>query len=105
MDDFLTLAVAEGWSRTLGVTQQPHAPRAMLGTVELLKDRQLTNLVVAPVWSFIYDCSRECYGSQRSGPLPRFQWIDEEIDRILSYQQRGDLATLDELLEYLMRMH
>lgn len=105
MDDFLELAVVKQWSIALAVTQQSHALRAMLGTVKSLADRNLQHLIVAPVWPPLFDWTRKCYGSQGDGPYARMHWIDEEFDRIPRYQKKGDLATLDELFEYIAQIH
>lgn len=105
MDDFLELAAAKHWSMTLAVTQQPHALRAMLGAVKSLADRNLRHFTVVPVWPHLFDWNRECHGSQGVGPYPRLQWIDEEFDRIPRYQEKGDLATLDDLFKYLGHVH
>lgn len=105
MEDFLKLAVARQWSVVLAMTQQPHALRAMLGTVKSLADRNLLHIMVAPVWPNRFDWSRKSYGSQGVGPYPRMHWIDEEFGSILRYQAKGDLATLDELLAYLTLIH
>lgn len=105
MDDFLDLACECHWPMVMAVTQQPHALRAMLGTVKSLTDRGLLNkITVVPVWPALFDWNRKCYGSQGVGPYPRSCWIDEEFERIPRYQAKGDLATLDELHKYLMRI-
>ncbi|MEX1997541.1 MAG: hypothetical protein WEA04_02595 [Candidatus Andersenbacteria bacterium] len=105
MDDFIDLAIDSQWLMTVAVTQYPHALRAMLGTVKSLADRGTAELVVAPVWPHQFDWSRECYGSQGEGPYSRLQWIDQEFERIPRYQEKGDLATLDQLFRYLADIH
>jgi hypothetical protein len=105
-DDFLDLAVDSGWARVVAVTQQSHALRAMLGTVKALQERGLLQTMqVVPAWPLPIDWTRPCYGSQGTGPYPRLKWIDEEFERIPRYQQKGDLATLAELSQYLERIH
>lgn len=105
MDDFLELAVVRGWTTTVAITQQPYALRAMLGTVKTLIDLNLTDLVVVPAWAHWFDWNRECYGSQGDGPYPRVRWIDEEYERIPRYREKGDLASLEDLAQYLIRVH
>jgi hypothetical protein len=106
MDDCLDLALRKDWSAIIGVTQLSHAMRAMLGTVKSLANLQVLSVIrVLPVWPQRIDWTRLCFGSQGKGPHPRAAWIDEEFERIPRYQEKGDLATLDELFQYLMRIH
>lgn len=105
MDDFLELALAKKWSTIVAVTQQPYALRAMLGTVKSLADHSLKHLIIVPAWAHWLDWSRECHGSQGEGPYQRVRWIDEEYERIPRYQEKGDLASLDDLYQYLVQIH
>jgi hypothetical protein len=105
MDDFLNWFVENGGETAMAVTQQPHALRAMLGTVKSLSERNLSHCVIVPMWPYLFDWNRACYGSQGEGRYPRIQWIDEEFDRIPRYQKTGDLATLEQLFEYLSRLY
>ena len=105
MDDFIDLAIESSWSTTVAITQYHHALRAMLGTVKSLTVHSRLDLTIVPTWSQVFDWKRECYGSQGAGPYPRVRWIDEEYDRIPRYQEKGDLATLEELFTYLLKIH
>jgi hypothetical protein len=100
MDDFLNWAVSQKWRTVIAITQPAHALRAMLGTVRSLQALG-SQIRVYPWWSNRYDFTASSYGSQGEGPLPRSQWIDQEYDRIVRYQAKGDLASLEELHAYL----
>lgn len=102
MDDLLDLATREQWQSIVGVTLQAHALRAMLGTVQSLKQRGCARQIkVFPIWPTTVNLSQAVYGSQGSGPRRRIDWIDQEFERIPPYQAQGDLCTLAELRDYL----
>lgn len=100
MDDFLELATNIGWKKVVGITLHAHALRAMLGTVKSLKSQKM-HLKVFPDWPVMFDQRQPVYGSQGMGPFPRCNWDVEEFDRIGRYMAKGDLSTLEELLQYL----
>ena len=104
MDDMLDLAQANNWQTIIGVTHFTHALRAMLGTVKSLQNRGLMHYKVLPCWPTKFDLSQQSYGSQGQGPFSRAEWIDQEFERIPRYQEEGDLATLEELRDYLLTL-
>ncbi|MDP3997726.1 MAG: ElyC/SanA/YdcF family protein [Candidatus Andersenbacteria bacterium] len=105
MDDFLDLAMTKRWRTILAVTQVHNALRAMLGAVKSMANQHISRLMVVPMWPVAFDWGRECYGSQGEGPFPRTRWVDEEFDRIVRYQAKGDLASLTDLYAYLMWLY
>ena len=105
MEDFLAVARQSAMKRVIGVTQLPHALRAMLGTVKSLATQEMRDLQVIPLWPLRFNWQRETHGSQGEGPYPRLRWADEEWGRIPRYQRQDDLASFTELVEYLTSLH
>lgn len=108
MIDCINWATASGtdFSVIVGITQQTHALRAMLGTVRSLMQLGLERrLSVIPIWPMRIDMAQEVHGSQGAGPYTRAAWIDQEWDRIEKYYEKGDLCSLSELQSYLEWIH
>lgn len=98
-DDFVRLARERGWSEAL-ILMNPHETlRVMLGL--LVSFRLFGHAMHAtPVTPATTDWNRVVYGSQGALALPRAHHILEEARRVLAYQAKGDLASLDELDRY-----
>ena len=98
-ETFCQLAATEGWESAVIVTQPHQLLRAMLGMVKVMAE---TNY-----WMEIYTAAPRTTpwqevvrGSQGLESKPRLAHIKDELDRILTYQGTGDLASLAELFTY-----
>lgn len=99
---FLKLAVEKKW-RSAAILTQPHQMlRAFLGMVKSMATCNYWVRVYAVAPKFT-DWCKEVHGSQGAKAMLRFDHIEEEFKRIPLYQQKGDLATFEELFEYLKR--
>lgn len=79
----------------------PHqALRAMLGILKSFEKHGYPMQVV-PVCPPCVSWSKEVYGSQGALLLPRHQHIQQEWNNIPRLQDKGDLASLEELNTYL----
>ncbi|MFN7954688.1 MAG: hypothetical protein U0610_23390 [bacterium] len=98
-DDFVRLAKERRWTEAL-VLMNPHETlRVMLG---LLVSFRLFGhpMRATPVTPATTDWNRDVYGSQGELRMARAHHILEEVRRVLAYQAKGDLASLDELDHY-----
>lgn len=98
-DDFVRLARERGWRDAL-ILMNPHETlRVMLG---LLVSFRLFDhpMRATPVTPAATDWNRVVYGSQGALELPRAHHILEEARRVVGYQAKGDLASLDDLDRY-----
>lgn len=98
-DDFVRLAKERGWRDAL-ILMNPHETlRVMLGL--LVSFRLFAHPMRArPVTPAATDWNRAVYGSQGELRMARAHHILEEARRVLAYQRKGDLASLDELDRY-----
>lgn len=84
----------------IGVIAHPHQLlRIMLGTVNEL-NRLKIFLPVYSTYPAHTDWEEVVFGSQGRESKPRREHILDEMIRIPVYQQKGDLATFEELAEY-----
>lgn len=99
-EQFLALAQERGWQTGVVLAQPYQLVRIMLGFVRSMADHGYWMRVraVAPKTT---DWQREVYGSQNAVLMPRFEHIWEELRRIPIYQAKGDIATFEELFQYL----
>lgn len=99
---FLQTAVERKF-RTAVVLTQPHQIlRAMLGVVKVINEKNL-QINVWCVTPESTDWDKEVKGSQGMKRKPRREHILDEVERILKYQDQGDIASFDELFAYLER--
>lgn len=97
---FLKLAREKRWKRAILVSQPHQILRIFLGAVQTMKIQGYWMTLYASVPS-VTDWLKPVYGSQGQKLLPRHQHISEEEEKVIQYQGRGDIATLDDLLHYL----
>ena len=99
-DAFLKIARERRWKRVAVLTQPHHLPRVFLGMLKAMEELKYSMQVygVAPKSC---DWNKVVRGSQGAEELPRVQHLEQEFDKIQDYQEKGDLATLDEMFEYL----
>lgn len=106
---FLEVAVGRRWRSAVLLTQPYRAVRSLLGQLKSMADHdyKMKIYVVAPRSTNWW---KEVCGSQGIQLLPRFRHIEAEDERIFRYQCHGeyskdrrDLATFEELFEYLKR--
>ena len=99
-DDFLDLSQQLNWKSGVILTQPHQLLRAMLG---MLKAMQETNYfmdihTLAPKSTPWFD---EVSGSQGVESKLRVDHIKDEFERIAKYQQAGQLASFEDLFQYL----
>lgn len=97
---FLELSRQNSWRSGVILTQPHQLLRAMLGMVQAMgkEGYQMEVYTAAPPstpWQEIVK------GNQGVDLKPRVEYIADELERIYRYQASGELATLDELFEYL----
>ncbi len=50
-----------------------------------------------------WDAAKKVYGSQGTIQNRRFAILGDEFDRVIAYQQKGDIATFDEFFAYMKK--
>lgn len=101
---YLALAKENDVKSAALLTRPYHLLRAMLGMVRSMRDMDYP-MKVYPIFSEPTDWKARVFGPQGAEKLPQFQFIEGEIARIGAYQAKGDLATLHELIDYLLALH
>lgn len=99
-DAFLKKAAEDELHSAVVLTHPHQIVRAMLGIVATMH----TTGQKLDVWSMtpeFTDWNKKVRGSQGMELKPRLDHIQDEIDRIFKYQQKGDIASFDELFSYL----
>ncbi len=103
-DAFLRYSVEHNLHRALVLTNPHQITRAMLGLIKTIDDNSLPVDVYAVTPNpSKFDWQRRVKGSQGMERKKAFEHIQDEIDRIKLYQNKGDLATFDEALSYMVR--
>lgn len=97
---FLKIAREKGFKKVVILTQPHQIVRAMLGVVETIDNQDIDAWCLVPQST---DWQVRVKGSQGKERKPRAEHIQDEIDRILKYQDQGDLASFKELFAYLER--
>ncbi len=101
-DVFLEYCKEHQYQPAYVVTQPHQIVRTMLGFVRSMRDKNFWMNMYASVplgiawW-------QEAYGPQGEKKLTRFDHMWEELRRIPQYQAKGDLATFEELFDYLKK--
>lgn len=104
-EGFLRLAKAKGWNSAVAIANPHQILRAMLGLVYSMnphKEFEGYKMKILPVLPTITSWSAEVYGSQGRMLMPRHEHIHSEWERIERYTEKGDLASIQELHEYLI---
>lgn len=99
-DAFLEMAQKEGWRSAVSLTHPHQAVRAMLGLVRTINIQEL-NFDVYAVAPQTTNWGKRVKGSQGLERKSRFEHIEGEFERIIRYQEKGDLASFQELFAYL----
>ncbi len=99
---FLATSVERGFKTAVVLTQPHQIVRAMLGVVKTINQKGLPINVwcISPQST---DWNKRVKGSQGMERKPRVEHIQDEIERVLKYQAKGDIASFDELFAYLTR--
>lgn len=103
-DAFLRYSAEHNLNRVVVLTNPHQITRAMLGLIKTIDDKDLPIDVYAVTPNpSRFDWQRRVKGSQGLERKPRYMHIQDEIDRIKLYQDKGDLASFDEALSYMAR--
>jgi len=97
---FLKAAKTRGWRSAIIIAQPHQLLRIFLGALKIMEKENYLMVLYAVCPSQV-DWLKEVYGSQGQKFIPRYGHVTEEYKRIEKYQAKGDLATTDELLQYL----
>lgn len=104
-EDCLAVAQERQWHVVAAVVDPLHVLRAMLGVVRSLAHAKAEQIQIFPIMPHTFDWNRMCFGSQGEGPYSRITWLRHEFNRIPKYMAKGDLATPEELVRYLVQLH
>ena len=96
---FLELAIKKGWQSALDLNQPHGVARSMLGLIRSMQNMR-SDLAIWPIYPYALDWNKEVRGSQGSASEPRRGQVEAEVRRIIAYQDRGDLATLGDYMDY-----
>lgn len=97
---FLILAKERRWTTGAILTQPHQALRTMLGAIQAMEEvgYQIYLYTLTPGYTPWHEV---VMGNQGVAAKPRWQHIEDEYNRILTYQETGELASFDNLLTYL----
>lgn len=97
---FLELSMRMSWKSGIILTQPHQLLRAMLGMVQVMNEAQYLMKIYTATPTSIpwYEVTHVHQGLEEK---PRIQNIVDELQRVYEYQQKGDLATFEELFTYL----
>lgn len=99
-DEFLEVSRQKEW-KTAATFAWPHQIlRAFLGQIRTIRDRNYPMRVYC-VYPEHTDWGKKVYGSQADEFKFRREHIRDELTRIPVYQKKGDLASFEELINYL----
>lgn len=97
---FLELSMQKGWTTGRILTQPHQLLRPTLGMIQAMYEAryQMAVYTAAPTQTPWQEIVR---GNQGTDLKPRVQHISDELERVYRYQKSGELATFDQLFEYL----
>lgn len=100
---FIRQARYQGWTKGALLAHSYQLPRAMLGAVQAMEEvgYQVELYTFAPIDPDETYWQEPVKGSQGAEEKPRWAHIQDEFDRILHYQQTGELASFEQLIQYL----
>lgn len=99
-DALVDSAVKYGWNKVIMVSVDYHRPRQILGAVKYMNETGTATRLFLP--SVPFDWDAEMMGSQGRAPSTgRGEALTEWNVKIAKYQAGGQLASLEELDEYL----
>lgn len=99
-DAFVELSKQRGWDNAVVVMHPHQVLRSMLGILKSF-EKHNHKMLILPVCPFRVNWNKNVYGSQGTLLLKRHAHIQQEWERILRFQQKGDLASLEDLNSYL----
>lgn len=103
-DAFLKYSIGENLHSAIALANPHQITRAMLGLIKAINDGNLSIDIYALTPNpNRFDWEKSVKGSQGLERKPRHMHIQDEIDRIKLYQEKGDLAHFDEALSYMAR--
>ncbi len=101
-DAFLNLAIDRGWKSAVILAQPHQIVRIMLGLVQAMQRKSY--------WMKVFTAHPKytpwleiVMGSQGLEEKMRFRHIEDECNRIFYYIEQGNIATLEQLEDYLQR--
>lgn len=98
---FLELSIQRSWTKGVILTQPHQLLRAMLGMVQAMeKTGYVMEIFTATPPSTPWQ-EEEVSGNQGLESKPRIDHIPDEWERVRKYQASGDLATFEQLFDYL----
>lgn len=101
-DVFLEIAQKHGWKTAVTLNQPQQLLRATLGQIQVMKDANYWMRIYA-IYPEPWDASKHVHGSQGAIQTRRFNLLPADVERILTYQQKGDIATFDEFFNYMAK--
>lgn len=99
-NSFIDYSRSQNNASAATITHPHQKLRIMLGLVNKMK-RQNFFLKIYPLSPFYTNWQENVFVNQGLLKKTRLENINDEFDRILKYQKKDDLATLDELFAYL----
>lgn len=99
-DVYVDMARQEGWGNAIVLSQPHQALRAILGTLMSVRNAGDYPLRVYSGFPPNTDWDKIVYGSQGQNPMPRRDHCALEMQRVIAYQEKGDLVSLKDYLEY-----
>lgn len=99
-DAFLELSMRNNWTRGTILAQPHRLLRATLGMLQAM-ERSRYMMAIYTTAPNSTPWQEMAYGNQSIKLQPRFYNIKEELDRVYRYQASDELASLDQLIDYL----
>lgn len=103
-DGFVLRAQEQSWKHAI-VLAHPHQLPRVMGCLLKSMGELKYSMVVWPDSPFVTSWHHEVYGSLGKQSLPRWHHIKEELSRILTYVDKGWMAPLTQVRDYLLRLH
>ncbi len=104
-DMYTQVAAQRGWKTAVTLNQPQQLLRATLGQIKAMEQQNYWMRVYS-IYPEPWEANKEIFGPQGASQTKRFKLIGPEFDRILNYQKKGDkgdLASFDELFDYISR--
>ncbi|EKD94507.1 MAG: hypothetical protein ACD_26C00034G0042 [uncultured bacterium] len=99
-DSFLLMSAKKNYKTAVLVTQPHQILRATLGTLKTNIDKKY-NMKFWCATPQSIDWYEKAGGSQGLEVKPRIDHIQDEVERVIKYQQKGDLATFQEFFDFI----
>lgn len=99
---FSEFAQKMSWKRVIVIGQPLQLLRIMLTHLHVMKKRNYPMQMYAMAPHYV-DWNKSTNSNQCEPPKPRFDQIEGEFNRLMPYHEQGNLATIPELIEYMVR--